>query len=326
MIDHIRAKGPKFWWVVTSGLTHVLDHKNLTKAQKVLFELDADAFLYLIDALSFEMFDRVNHKGITHELWESIKHTFGDSSTWDDGKFKKEDEPKVEAHECVEHDHSLVIVEDCSSSWSSDDDERSTLSSLDKIDGDASSDAIEDATPCTFDGDNDGSCSDNIATNPSTTPHCFMSQGDTEVSNANVVDHIDSYDELVSRLDRMTMSLENEKAKTLKLENKNSFLKNSCEDGKHLLDVLKSSHDELILNHEKLLVSHEELLEQHASLIKMFSKKIKNNESSSHESSDQLQHVTNSCDVSKKHVSTSCDDIRYAMLFTIRYLFYIFVL
>jgi hypothetical protein len=308
MLDHIRAKGPKFWWVVTSGLTHVLDHKNLIKAQKVLFELDANAFLYLIDALSFEMFDRVNHRGTAHELWESIKHTFGDPSTWDDGKFKKEDEPKVEAHECVEHDHNLVIVEDCSTSWSSDDDDRSTTSSLDKIDGDASSDAIEDATPCTLDGDDDGSCLDDVATtSSSTTPHCFMSQGDTKVSNANVVDQVDSYDELISRLASMTMSLENEKAKTLKFKNENSFLKNSCEDGKHLLDVLKSSHDELILTHEKLLVSHEELLEQHASLIN--SKKIKNNESSSHESSDQLQHVTNSCDVGKKHVSTSCDDL-----------------
>ena len=80
-----------------------------------------------------------------------------------------------------------------------------------------------------------------------------MSQDDTKVSNANVVDHVDSYDELVSRLASMTMSLENKKAKTLKLENKNSFLKNSCEDHKHLLDVLKSSHDELKLTHEKLL-------------------------------------------------------------------------
>ena len=63
------------------------------------------------------------------------------------------------------------------------------------------------------------------------------------------------------------------------------------------------------MNHETLLASHEELLEQHASLIKIFSRKIKKNESSSHESSDQLQHVTNSCDVEKKHVSTSCDDL-----------------
>jgi len=41
-------------------------------------------------------------------MWESIKHTFGDSSTWDDGKFKK-DEPKVEKHECVEHDHNIMV-------------------------------------------------------------------------------------------------------------------------------------------------------------------------------------------------------------------------
>ena len=46
----------------------------------------------------------------------------------------------MEAHECVEHDHNLVIVEDCSTSWSSDDDDdRSTISSLDKVDDDATS-------------------------------------------------------------------------------------------------------------------------------------------------------------------------------------------
>ena len=58
-------------------------------------------------------------------------------------------------------------------------------------------------------------------------------------------------------------------------------------------------------------MSHEELLEQHASLMKVFSNKLKNNESSSHESSAQLQHVTNSCDVGKKHVSTYCNDLLY---------------
>ena len=41
MLDYFRAKGPKFWWVVTSGLTNFLDHRNLTEAQRVLFELDA---------------------------------------------------------------------------------------------------------------------------------------------------------------------------------------------------------------------------------------------------------------------------------------------
>jgi primosomal protein N'' len=105
------------------------------------------------------------------------------------------------------------------------------------------------------------------------------------------------------------MSLENKKAKAIKLKNKNSFVKNSCEEHKKLLNVLKSSHGELKLTYETLLASHEELLDQHASLVKLFSKKIKKNESSSHDSSDQLQHVTNSCDVEKRHVSTSCDDL-----------------
>jgi hypothetical protein len=107
------------------------------------------------------------------------------------------------------------------------------------MDGDAPSDVNDDSTSSTL-GD-DGSCSGHdcdATTSTSTTPHCFMLQGDTKVSNANVVDHVDSYDELVSRLSSMTMSLENDKAKTMKLENENSFLKNSCEEHKHLLDYL----------------------------------------------------------------------------------------
>jgi hypothetical protein len=35
---------------------------------------------------------------------------------------KKEDEPKEEAHEDVEHIQNLIVVEDCSTSWSSNDD------------------------------------------------------------------------------------------------------------------------------------------------------------------------------------------------------------
>ena len=100
----------------------------------------------------------MNHKGTAHELWESIKHTFGDSSTWDDGKFKKEDEPNEDEHEGIEHDHDLMIVEDCSTSWSSDDDDDITTRSLDKIDDDVTSDAIDDNTSCTLDGDDDDSC------------------------------------------------------------------------------------------------------------------------------------------------------------------------
>ena len=64
-----------------------------------------------------------------------------------------------------------------------------------------------------------------------------------------MVDHVDSYDELVSRLDSMTMSLENEKAQTEKLKNENSFLKNTCEQQKHLLYITTCSHEELKLAH-----------------------------------------------------------------------------
>ena len=63
------------------------------------------------------------------------------------------------------------------------------------------------------------------------------------------------------------------------------------------------------MNYETLLASHDELLEQHASLIKVLTKKLKNSESSSHGSIDQSQIVANPCDVGKKHVSTSCDDL-----------------
>ena len=222
---------------------------------------------------------QVNYKGTAREIWDSIKDTFGDSSTWDDGKFK-EGEPKKEAHECVKHDHNLVIVEDCSTSWSSDnDDDRSTTSSLDKVDDDATSVASDDATPCTLDGD-DGSCSshdeDATTSSPTTSPHCFMSQGDTKVSNDNVVDHY-SCVELISRLSR---ALENEMAKTSKLENENSFLKNTCEQQKHLLYVISCSCEELKLAHKELSVAYDNLVQDHAFLTKELSnEKSKTSES-----------------------------------------------
>ncbi|OQU77696.1 hypothetical protein SORBI_3009G088550 [Sorghum bicolor] len=254
MLDHFHAKGPKFWWIVTNGLTHNLDHKNLTKAQKVLFELDYEAYDYLIESLSFEMFDRINSKGTAYEMWESIKHTFGDSSTWDDDKFKKE-EPKVEIHE--------------------DDD-------------DATSDATDDATPCTLDGEADGYESNASTSSSTTSPRCFMSHGDTKVSIGDVIVDCDGPNfELICRLSK---ALRNEMAKTSKLKNENSFLKTTCEQQKHLLYVTTCSHEDLKLAHEELCVAHDNL-------------------NSSLGSNDQSHIVTNPCDVGKKHVSTSCDDL-----------------
>ena len=75
-----------------------------------------------------------------HDIWLYLNLIYGRVSDDDD------DDPKEEGHECVEHDHNLVIMEDCSTSWSSDDDD-ATTKSLDKVDGDASSDAHDDPTP-----------------------------------------------------------------------------------------------------------------------------------------------------------------------------------
>ena len=96
------------------------------------------------------------------------------------------------------------------------------------IDNDDSSVANYDSTPSILD-DQVGSCTDDIVMSSSSpSPHCFMSQGDTKVSNCNVID-LNSYDELLSRYASMTKLFEKVLAKTTKLEKENSFLKDTCE-------------------------------------------------------------------------------------------------
>ena len=66
------------------------------------------------------------------------------------------------------------------------------------------------------------------------------------------------------------------------------------------------------MTHEELSVAHENLVLDHALLTnKLSSKVIKTSESSSYGSKDQLQNIANPCDVGKKHVSTSCDDLLF---------------
>jgi hypothetical protein len=208
MLDHFRALGPKFLWIVVVGFTHDLEENdNLTQVQEDCLTLNAQAQCYLTNALKDEIFGRVMSYTSAHGMWTALKQLYGDFSIWDDGKFKKDNHIEMVVHECVEHDHNMVVVEDCSTSWSSDDNDGHITSSFDKVDVDATSDANDDSTLSTLDSDDGSSCSglDDVTTSPSTTPHCFMSQGDTKVSNDNVVDHVDSYDELVSRLANMTM-------------------------------------------------------------------------------------------------------------------------
>src|SRR6187551_221180 len=108
----------------------------------------------------------------------------------------------------------------------------------------------------------------------------------------------------------MNIALENEMAKTNKLENENSFLKTTCEQQKHLLYVITCSHDELKMAHEELSVAHDNLVQDHAFLTKELSnEKSKTSESSSLGSNIQSHNIANPCDVEKKHVSTSCDDL-----------------
>ena len=233
--------------------------------------------------------------------------------------------PKVDAYEDVELDHNTVVVEDCSTSWSSDGDANATTRSLDKDNDDATSDATDDATPYTLDGEDDGYESD-ASTSSSTIPHCFMSHGDAKVSIGGVI--IDCDDPNFKLVCRLSKALRSELAKTSKLKIENSFLKTTCEQQKHLFYVTTCSHEEIKLAHEELCVAHDNFVQDHAFLTKKLSnEEIKTSESSSLGSNDQSYIVTNPCDVGKKHVSTSCDDfIIYAMFFTIRCLFYLYAL
>ncbi|KAG0537764.1 hypothetical protein BDA96_03G175900 [Sorghum bicolor] len=142
--------------------------------------------------------------------------------------------------------------------------------------------------------DEDDGYESDASTSSSTSSHPSMSHGDGKVSIGGViVDCDDPNFELVCRL---TKALRNEMAKTSKLKNENSFLKTTCEQQKHLLYVTNCSHEELKLVHEELCVAHDNF-------------KLKTIESSSFGSNDQSHIVTNPCDVGKKHVSTSCDDL-----------------
>ena len=113
MLDHFYELGPKAWWIIVVGFSRdALDKSNLTQAQKDCLKLDTRAQYYLTCALQEDIFRRVWDLESAHDMWMALQAFFGDSFTSDDGKFKKEDDHMEKAHECVEHDHSLVIVED----------------------------------------------------------------------------------------------------------------------------------------------------------------------------------------------------------------------
>jgi hypothetical protein len=90
---------------------------SIAKLLMYSFNMDDSIFSEVMDLKS------------AHEVWIYLNEKYGAVSNDDD------DEPKEEAHEDVEYDHNLVIVEDCSTSWSSDgDNDDATTRSLDKLD------------------------------------------------------------------------------------------------------------------------------------------------------------------------------------------------
>ncbi|OQU84931.1 hypothetical protein SORBI_3004G144466 [Sorghum bicolor] len=251
MTCNFKFISPQMWWIVDVGFSST----NIFYSS-----MKDNIFCEIMDMKS------------AHEIWVFLNEKYGMIS-------KEDVVPNVEAHEDVEHDHNTMVVEDCSTSWSSEDDDDHSTRSLDKDDDDATSDANDDATSCTLDDEDDGYESDASTSSSTTSPHCFMSHGDTKVSIGDLVC-------------KLSKALRNELAKTSKLKSENSFLKTTCEQQKHLLYVTTCSHEELKLVHEELCVAHDNL-------------------SSSLGSNDQSHIDTNPCDVGKKHVSTSCDDLLF---------------
>ena len=119
------------WWIIDVGFSHVLDKMNATQAQKKCLHLDFQATNIFYQSMKDSIFGEIMDMKSAHEIWIYLNEKYG--TVFDD-----DNEPKEEAHECVEHDHNLVIVEDCTTSWSSDDDDDHSITSLlDKVDDDA---------------------------------------------------------------------------------------------------------------------------------------------------------------------------------------------
>lgn len=104
------------WWIVDVGFSHAIDRNNATQAQEKCLHLNCQATNILYKSMKDNIFGEIMDMTSAHEIWVYLNKKYGTISDDDD------DEPK-EAHEDVEHIHNTVIVEDCSTSWSSDSDD-----------------------------------------------------------------------------------------------------------------------------------------------------------------------------------------------------------
>ena len=216
--------------MVDVGFSHVLDEENLTQAQEKCLHLDYQATNIFYSSMKHNIFGEIMDMKSAHEIRSYLNEKYGAIT-------KEDDVPKVDVHVDVEHNHNTVVVEDCSTSWSSEHE--------------------------------DDGYESNDSTSSSISSHSPISLGDSKVSIGGViVDCDDPNFELVCRL---TKSLRNEMAKISKLKNENSFLKTTCEQQKHLLYVTNCSHEELKLVREELCVAHDNLVKDYAFLTKKLS-------------------------------------------------------
>ena len=101
------------WWMVDVCFSHVLNEENLTHAQEKCLDLDLQATNIMFRSLHDCIFREIMDIKTAHKIWSYLNEKNGAASD-DDNELKEE------VHEDVEHIHNMVVVEDCSTSWSSD--------------------------------------------------------------------------------------------------------------------------------------------------------------------------------------------------------------
>jgi hypothetical protein len=98
----------KLWWIVSVDFSSPLDEKtkDLTQAKDKCLHLEHQATNILYQWISDEVFKEIKYMNTADDIWTYLDGVYGRISNED-----------------VEHIHNMVVVEDCSTSWSSDDDE-----------------------------------------------------------------------------------------------------------------------------------------------------------------------------------------------------------
>jgi len=98
------------------GFSCAIDKKVATQAQKKCLHLDCQATNIFYQSMDDSIFGKIMDMKFAHEIWVFLNEKYGAIS-------QEDNMPKVDEHEDVEHDHNMVVVEGCSTSWSSDGDD-----------------------------------------------------------------------------------------------------------------------------------------------------------------------------------------------------------